>query len=163
MWCTFLFLCAMPFFTYSLRTIHLNLYMRKEKIVKQTFRYNPKGVAQQKYCQYLENADNSIIVAIGPAGTGKTMFACLKAIQLLKKGELSKIVITRPAVTVEEEIGFLPGNIAKKMDPWTRPIFDIFNEVYSKTDIDNMIYSNVIEISPLAYMRGRTFKNSFIM
>ena len=82
---------------------------------------------------------------------------------MLKSGEFNKIVITRPVVPVEEDIGFLPGNIVKKMDPWTRPIMDIFMEHYSKTEIDNMIFNNVIEISPLAYMRGRTFKNAFII
>jgi phosphate starvation-inducible PhoH-like protein len=92
------------------------------------------------------------------------MFACMKAIDLLKSRKLNKIVITRPIVSVEEEeLGFLPGNLVKKMDPWTRPIMDIFMEFYSKTEMDNMIYNNIIEISPLAYMRGRTFKNSFII
>jgi phosphate starvation-inducible PhoH-like protein len=91
------------------------------------------------------------------------MFACLRAIELLKKGTLNKIILTRPVVTVEEELGFLPGNINKKMDPWTRPIFDIFLEHFSKTELDQMINNNVIEISPLAYMRGRTFKNAFII
>ena len=75
------------------------------------------------------------------------MFACLKAINMLKTGLFDKIVITRPVVPVEEDIGFLPGNIVKKMDPWTRPIFDIFMEHYSKTEIDNMIYNNIIDIN----------------
>jgi phosphate starvation-inducible PhoH-like protein len=91
------------------------------------------------------------------------MFACLKAIDLLNKHEISKVIITRPVVTVEEELGFLPGNIVKKMDPWTRPIFDLFLEYYSKKELDSMVSENKIEISPLAFMRGRTFKSAFII
>jgi phosphate starvation-inducible PhoH-like protein len=113
--------------------------------------------------EYLNKPEIDLIFVLGPAGTGKTLFACVCAIQLLKKGDIKKVVITRPAVSVDEDIGFLPGNIAKKMDPFTRPIFDIFQEFYTKTEVDNMIYNNIIEISPLAYMRGRTFKNAFII
>ncbi len=138
--------------------------MKKEKpSLKINALYSPKGVNQKKYVECLNNDNNKIVVVYGPAGTGKTMFACIKAINLLKSGILNKIILTRPVVTVEEELGFLPGNIVKKMDPWTRPIFDIFSEFYSKTEVDNMIYNNVIEISPLAFMRGRTFKNAFII
>jgi len=144
-------------------TKKMNLFMKKEKISHLNIINSPRGNNQKKYNEYLNDDNNSIVVAYGPAGTGKTMFACLKAINSLKVGKMNKIVITRPVVPVEEEIGFLPGNIVKKMDPWTRPIFDIFLEHYSKTDVDNMIYNNIIEISPLAYMRGRTFKNAFII
>jgi len=125
--------------------------------------YKPKNSNQIRYVDILNDDDTDIVVSIGPAGTGKTMFACLKAIDLLKVGKLHKIILTRPIVSVEEELGFLPGNINKKMDPWTRPIFDMFLEHFSKIELDNMINSNVIEISPLAYMRGRTFKNAFII
>jgi len=113
--------------------------------------------------EYLNKPEVDLIFVLVPAGTGKTLFACIRAIQLLKSGDIKKVVITRPAVSVDEDIGFLPGNIAKKMDPFTRPIFDIFQEFYTKTEVDNMIYQNIIEISPLAYMRGRTFKNAFII
>ena len=142
----------------------MNLYMKKEKNgVKDTFIYNARSKNQEKYIDYLNDDNLKMIIAVGPAGTGKTLFACLKAITQLKNGEINKLVITRPVVTVEEEIGFLPGNIVKKMDPWTRPIFDLFLEFFSKTEMDNFINSNKIEISPLAFMRGRTFKNSFII
>ena len=141
----------------------MKLYMKKDKISNLNKIAIPKGINQRKYNDYLDDDSNSIVVAVGPAGTGKTMFACLKAINMLKRGVFNKIIITRPVVPVEEDIGFLPGNIVKKMDPWTRPIFDIFMEHYSKTEIDNMLYNNIIEISPLAYMRGRTFKNAFII
>jgi phosphate starvation-inducible PhoH-like protein len=103
------------------------------------------------------------LFAVGPAGTGKTMFACNTAIQELKSGNINKIILTRPVVPVEEDIGFLPGNINKKMDPWTRPIFDIFLEFFSQKDIDLMVYNNIIEIAPLGYMRGRTFKKAFVI
>jgi phosphate starvation-inducible PhoH-like protein len=125
--------------------------------------YYPKTENQIKYVDELSNSNNTIIVVLGPAGTGKTLFACSEAIRQLKSGMIDKIIITRPLVTVEEDLGFLPGNINKKMDPWTRPLFDIFLEVYSQREIDLMITNNVIEISPLAYMRGRTFKNAFII
>jgi phosphate starvation-inducible PhoH-like protein len=142
----------------------MNLTMRKKQNnLSDTFVYMPKSVNQQNYVEQLNDKNVDMIIAVGPAGTGKTLFACLKAISQLKSGEIRKLVVTRPVVTVEEEIGFLPGNINKKMDPWTRPIFDLFLEFFSKTEIDNFIFNNVIEISPLAFMRGRTFKNSFII
>jgi phosphate starvation-inducible PhoH-like protein len=125
--------------------------------------YTPKTYNQKKYVEYLNNKKNDLIVVMGPAGTGKTMFACLKAIESLRKNDVNKIILTRPVVPVEEDIGFLPGNIVKKMDPWTRPIFDIFLDYYSQSEITKMINDGVIEISPLAFMRGRTFKNAFII
>jgi phosphate starvation-inducible PhoH-like protein len=125
--------------------------------------YFPKTQNQINYVKCLNEETSKIIVATGPAGTGKTLFACLKAIDLLNKHEISKVIITRPVVTVEEELGFLPGNIVSKMDPWTRPIFDLFLEYYSKKELDNMVNENKIEISPLAFMRGRTFKSAFII
>lgn len=126
--------------------------------------YKPKSSNQELYVKSLTDPSIKILFAVGPAGTGKTMLACNQAIKDLKSGIVDKIVLTRPVVPVEEEeIGFLPGNINKKMDPWTRPIFDIFNEFYQKRDIDAMLYNNIIEISPLAFMRGRTFKNAFII
>jgi len=125
--------------------------------------YKPKSYNQKKYCEYLNDSKIKLLFAIGPAGTGKTMLACNTAIKELQSGNINKVILTRPVVPVEEDIGFLPGNINKKMDPWTRPIFDIFLEFYSQKDIDAMIHANVIEIAPLGYMRGRTFKNAFII
>lgn len=125
--------------------------------------YKPRGSNQQKYVRYLNNPDISLIIGCGPAGTGKTLFACATAVQELKYGNVNKIVLTRPVVNAEEDIGHLPGTIHNKTHPWTRPIFDIFEEFYSTKDIDAMIHSGIIEISPLAFMRGRTFKNAFII
>ena len=146
--------------------------MKKEKYIsnhiinknsKNDINPTPRGYNQKKYVHSLNSNDNNLLLSIGPAGCGKTMFACLKAIDLLKHNEIDKIIITRPVVPVEEELGFLPGNLVKKMDPWTRPIFDIFLEHYTRSEFDSLIFNNIVEISPLAFMRGRTFKNSFII
>lgn len=130
------------------------------KSIKHTLK--PRTLNQQKYVDSLNT--NDLVFCLGPAGTGKTLFACNEAMKQLQNGNIDRVVITRPIVAVEDEqLGFLPGNINKKMDPWTRPIFDIFSEYYSLTEITRMMKDNIIEISPLAYMRGRTFKNSFII
>lgn len=126
-------------------------------------KYKPKTENQKLYMDCLNNDNIHILFGLGPAGCGKTLFACIKAIRELKLGNIDKIVLTRPIVSVDEDLGFLPGTIVNKMDPWTRPIFDIFLEFYSQKDIDAMIHANVIEIAPLGYMRGRTFKNAFII
>ena len=126
--------------------------------------YRPRSDNQNQYVSHLQNDDVSIVFGIGPAGCGKTLFACVTAIEGLKRGEFQKIILTRPIVPVEEEeLGFLPGTLVKKMDPWTRPLMDIFLEFFSQQELDFMINSGVIEISPLAYMRGRTFKRCFII
>jgi phosphate starvation-inducible PhoH-like protein len=142
---------------------HLALTMKKDRPKKLVNYYIPKTNNQQMYLDALNNDKSKIVIVYGPAGTGKTMFSCLKSIELLKSNAIDKIIITRPVVTVEEDIGFLPGNIVKKMDPWTKPVFDLFLEQYSKSELDNLIYGNIIEICPLAFMRGRTFKNAFII
>ena len=126
--------------------------------------YKPKSPNQELYYKYLNDPDIPIVFGIGPAGCGKTLLACVTAIEELRRGNIQKIVLTRPIVPVEEEeLGFLPGNLIHKMDPWTRPIFDIFLEFYQQRDLDSMLQTGVIEISPLAYMRGRTFKRCFII
>ena len=139
-----------------------NLSAKKNKSAN-SYLYNPKTMNQEKYVNYLNDDGNKIIISTGPAGTGKTLLACQKAIMQMKREEIDKIIITRPIVTVEEDIGFLPGNIIKKMDPWTKPIFDIFLEYYSKSEVDMLLNNGKIEICPLVFMRGRTFKNSFII
>jgi len=123
----------------------------------------PKSEGQQKYMDLLNHKNVSILIGLGPAGTGKTLFSCHAAVNGLLTGAYQKIVLTRPVVSVEEELGFLPGSLVQKMDPWTRPVFDIFLERFSKVKLDSMIQNGVIEISPLGYMRGRTFKNTFII
>lgn len=123
----------------------------------------PKNLNQESYLLKLNDQQKMIIFAIGPAGTGKTMLAVQWAIDQLKYGDATKIVITRPAVSVDEQHGFLPGDLQQKMEPWTKPIMDVFAENYNAREITNMITEGVIETSPLAYMRGRTFKNAVII
>lgn len=123
----------------------------------------PKNLKQEDYIEMLDDSRIDVVFAVGPAGTGKTMLAVLAALRALKSGECEKIVITRPAVSVDEQHGFLPGTLLEKMAPWTRPIFDVIEEYYSPKDITAMIEDGVIEVAPLAYMRGRTFKNSYIL
>lgn len=137
--------------------IKTNLSVKKLNI------YEPKSESQNEYVKMLEDNRYKMIIANGAAGTGKTLLACQSAIKELYDGDKDKIIITRPVVPVEEDIGFLPGTLNKKMDPWTRPIMDIFNDFYSKNNIKNMMKENTIEISPLGFMRGRTFKNAFII
>ena len=147
------------FIQYAKKTIHNN-----KLSTKPLRKYTPKTLQQLAYLKSLQNNTIPIVIGTGPAGCGKTLFACLFAIQQLQSGDIDKIIITRPIISVEDEQhGFLPGDIVNKMDPWTRPIFDIFLEFYNKKEVDDMVRVGMIEISPLAYMRGRTFKNSFII
>jgi phosphate starvation-inducible PhoH-like protein len=133
-------------------------YQRKEPVLV------PKSRNQETYIDLLKNDDIKIVFATGPAGTGKTMLAVVAAIRALRSGQVSKLIITRPAVGVDDEKhGFLPGDINAKMEPWTRPIFDIMKEYYKPQEVTRMLEDNIIEISPLAYMRGRTFKNAWII
>ena len=126
--------------------------------------YKARTNNQKDYVSALANPNYPIVFGTGPAGCGKTLFACLSAMNKLQHKEIDKIILTRPVVPVEEEeLGFLPGNLIRKMDPWTRPIFDIFLEFYQQRDIEAMLHSGTIEVSPLAYMRGRTFKRSFLI
>ena len=140
--------------------VQLNKFLPKKK--NRVLVY-PKNLNQENYLLKLQEEQKNIVFAIGPAGTGKTMLACQWAVKMFQDGEVDKIVVTRPAVSVDEQHGFLPGTLQEKMQPWTRPIFDVFEEYYYAKEIEEMITEGVIEISPLAYMRGRTFKNSFII
>lgn len=112
----------------------------------------------------LQNDQTPIVVAVGPAGTGKTYLAMQAAVKALRENACERIVLTRPAVGVEDERhGFLPGNLTAKMEPWTRPLLDIAREYYRPQDILNMIENQIIEIAPLAFMRGRTFRDAWII
>ena len=142
-------------------TIQFNEYVQQKK---QKVELLPRSVNQEEYIDNLLNEDKLIVFATGPAGTGKTMLAVLAAIKAFKEGSVEKIVVTRPAVGVDDERhGFLPGDLNEKMAPWTRPIFDVMEEYYSPKTIKQFIDEGVVEISPLSFMRGRTFKNSFII
>ena len=148
---------------FSLKSSFIHMKKGENKMKSLSKFYKPKSKNQEVYFNFLNDVKTKIIFAVGPAGTGKTLLACNNAIKELSNGTYEKIIITRPVVPVEEDIGFLPGNMIKKMDPWTRPIFDVFLEFYGQKEIDLMIQNNIIEISPLAYMRGRTFKKAFII
>jgi phosphate starvation-inducible protein PhoH len=124
----------------------------------------PRSRNQERLVLALQSADQHIVVTAGPAGTGKTYLAMLAAVKALRNGEVDRIVLTRPAVGVEDEKhGFLPGDLNQKMDPWVRPLTDILREYYRAQDIADMIQEQKIEIAPLAFMRGRTFKSSYII
>ena len=133
---------------------------QKKRVIKS---FQPKTENQNKFIELMRNTDIDIVIAIGPAGTGKTMLACYAAVEALRLGNVHRIVVTRPVVSVDEELGFLPGGLESKMDPWTRPIFDTLRESYSAKEIDRMVEEGVIEIVPLGFMRGRTFKNTWII
>jgi len=124
----------------------------------------PKSLAQEKLILSLIDPAVPITVTMGPAGTGKSYLATVAALQALRAGRCQRVILTRPAVGVEDEKhGFLPGDLNKKMEPWTRPLLDIIKEFYSPREVALMIENEIIEISPLAFMRGRTFKNAYIV
>lgn len=140
--------------------VQINNYLpEKQKTVK----IIPRNRAQEQYMLTLADPKKDVVFGIGPAGTGKTLIAVLTAIKYFKEGSVDKIIVTRPAVSVDEDLGFLPGTLEQKMAPWTRPIFDVLREYFTSREIEGMIAEGVIEIAPLAYMRGRTFKRSFII
>ena len=122
---------------------------------------NPHQVA---YMKWLKDPSVSLCLGVGPAGTGKTLLACHAAMDSLERGDVSKIVMTRPLVSVhKEDIGFLPGGIGAKLQPWVVPVLDTLAERWSKKALEGMIRDGVIEIAPLGFMRGRTFKRTFVL
>lgn len=137
-------------------------FQGKERYTKKPD-FKPRNDNQRLYLELLENPKKSIILATGPAGTGKTMIPSYTAIDKLLDSEINKIIITRPAVSVEEQHGFLPGTLEEKMEPWLKPIFDVFYQFTTPQKIQSLIAKQIIEICPLAYMRGRTFENSWII
>ena len=141
-------------------TLSFNQYVQQRKTVTLI----PKSLNQETYIELLTDPTKHIVFATGPAGTGKTMLAMQAGVKAFKEGQVSKIILTRPAVGVDDERhGFLPGNINAKMEPWTKPLFDVIQEYYSPREVARMLEEQVIEISPLAFMRGRTFKGSWVV
>ena len=121
----------------------------------------PKSIGQKKYFEALNNFE--LVFGLGPAGTGKSYLAVAKGIHMLKKGLIEKIILTRPAVEAGERLGFLPGDMKEKIDPYLRPIYDALYEMIPADRVAKKIQSGEIEIAPLAFMRGRTFTNSFVI
>ena len=121
----------------------------------------PKSDGQKRYIQAINEYD--VIFGLGPAGTGKSYLAVAKAVQFLKKGDIDKIILSRPAVEAGENLGFLPGDMKDKVDPYLRPIYDALYEMIPFELVEKKIQEGIIEIAPVAFMRGRTFKNSFII
>lgn len=138
--------------------VDINSFQKKKSV-----QILPRNRNQETYLLALLNEYKDIVFGIGPAGTGKTLLAVQVAVKKFKEGQVDKIIVTRPAVSVDEDIGFLPGTLEQKMAPWTRPIFDVLREYFHSREIEGMIEEGIIEIAPLAYMRGRTFKQSYII
>ncbi|MDD3653944.1 MAG: PhoH family protein [Desulfotomaculaceae bacterium] len=121
----------------------------------------PKTVGQQKYIEAIKN--NGVVFAVGPAGTGKTYLAVVMAVKALRNKEVGRIVLTRPAVEAGEKLGFLPGDLQEKVDPYLRPFYDSLYDILGVENTQKYLERHVIEIAPLAYMRGRTLEDSFII
>lgn len=138
--------------------VNINTFSKKKQV-----NILPRNRNQETYVLALLDEQKDIVFGIGPAGTGKTLLAVQTAVKKFKDGEVDKIVVTRPAVSVDEDLGALPGTLEEKMAPWTRPIFDVLKEYFTSYELQGMMAEGILEIAPLSYMRGRTFKNAFIV
>ena len=135
----------------------------KEKSLVDAKFTKPKNKSQARYAHMLNNTNHKIIIATGPAGTGKTLFGTEYGVKNFLLGKYEKLIFTRPAVSTDEDLGFLPGTLEDKMAPWIRPIYDILYKFMSPSEVTHMLEEKIIEIAPLGYMRGRTFKNTWIV
>ena len=140
-------------------SVQNNLIEQKFETWKKTV--VPKSLGQKSYFEALNNYE--LVFGLGPAGTGKSYLAVAKGIHMLKKGLVEKIILTRPAVEAGERLGFLPGDLKEKVDPYLRPIYDALYEMMPSDRVEKKIQSGEIEIAPIAFMRGRTFRNSFVI
>lgn len=123
----------------------------------------PKNEPQEKFCQLLKTKNKKIVIVNGPAGTGKTMLATEHGIRFFLTDTYEKLIFTRPSVSVDEDLGFLPGTLEEKMAPWVRPIYDVLYNFLTPKEVQQLMEEKIIEIAPLGYMRGRTFKNAWIV
>lgn len=143
--------------------LHMFINMYAEEILKtskgQTIRV--KNLGQKEYVEKIKRCD--IVFGIGPAGVGKTFLAVVLAIAALKQNEIKRIILTRPAVEAGESLGFLPGDLKEKVDPYLRPVYDALYAIFGKDQTDRLMERGVIEIAPLAYMRGRTLDDAFVI
>lgn len=154
-----------------------NLVIKQQRKIYENFQYlsagereqfdqkftKPKTNSQEIYASMLKAKNKKIILATGPAGTGKTLFATEYGVRYFLQGTYEKLIFTRPSVSVDEELGFLPGTMEEKMAPWVRPIYDVLYQFMSPKEVTVLMEEKIIEISPLGYMRGRTFKNCWIV
>ena len=149
------------FYITETKTLDFNQEYKKQR---KPIELLPQTVNQEKYILSLIDRDLDIVVVSGPAGTGKTYLAMLAAIKSLRQGDCDKVILTRPAVAVDDEKhGFLPGDLNSKMEPWVRPLLDVMKEYYSTKEIMHMLEEQIFEITPLAFCRGRNFKNAFVI
>lgn len=139
-----------------------HLSQREQDLFEQKFAV-PKTKAQEIYSSMLRNKNKKIVIATGPAGTGKTMFATEAGVRNFLLGKCEKLIFTRPSVSVDEDLGYLPGTLEEKMAPWVRPIYDVLYQFITPKEVTELLEEKIIEISPLGYMRGRTFKNCWIV
>ena len=123
----------------------------------------PKNDSQTYYATLLKQKSKKIVVATGPAGTGKTLFATEYGVKMFLTGQYEKLIFTRPSVSVDEDLGYLPGTLEDKMAPWVRPIYDVLYNFITPKEVTSLMEDKIIEISPLGFMRGRTFKNCWIV
>lgn len=147
------------------RQIYENLQYLSEK-EKKEFESKftiPRNDGQKYYTRLLKQKSKKIVVATGPAGTGKTLLATEQGVRMFLSGGYDKLIFTRPSVSVDEDLGFLPGTLEEKMAPWIRPIYDVLYNFITPKEVTVLLEEKVIEIAPLGYMRGRTFKNCWIV
>jgi phosphate starvation-inducible PhoH-like protein len=123
--------------------------------------FHAKSASQKRYYDAIQR--NDVVFGIGPAGTGKTFIPIIDAASKLRSGEIGKLILTRPIVEAEEKLGYLPGDMREKVDPYLRPLYDGLEQVFTKDEIDKMITIGVIEIAPLAFMRGRTLEDAYVI
>ena len=135
--------------------LSLNILSNRGKTIR------PKTANQKRYVEAID--EHTITFGVGPAGTGKTYLAMAKAIQALQAKEVNRIILTRPAVEAGERLGFLPGTLQEKIDPYLRPLFDALHDMIDQESIPRLMQSGIIEIAPLAYMRGRTLNDAFVI
>ncbi|NLE98438.1 MAG: AAA family ATPase, partial [Propionibacterium sp.] len=121
----------------------------------------PKTLNQKRYVDAIDR--HTVVFGIGPAGTGKTYLAMAKAVQALQNKEVSRIILTRPAIEAGEKLGFLPGTLTDKIDPYLRPLYDALRDMVDADSVPKLLTSGVVEVAPLAYMRGRTLNDAFII
>lgn len=138
-----------------------DIFLDKVFITSKKSAITPKSLAQKSYVDAIRNYD--IVFGIGPAGTGKTYLAMAMAVAALSKGQVTRIILTRPAVEAGEALGFLPGDLAEKVDPYLRPLYDALHDMMRFEKVSTLMQQGVIEVAPLAFMRGRTLNDSFII